>query len=521
MATASYFDGLIADPILHVLRRSRSFGEDARFVSQLLHPANPITGADHLLFSSLTLRVHHPVNTRSLPRTNTHLKDIEIRIWGRQCPLMLQFFARFGRNLRNISIDRTNPDVPFAITSAYIYHAIHQFCGQANGEIPLSTLGLSMNTTLPPFIVYQLTSLINRSKSHLRRLKLQGKLPGPTYTDRFFSAVRSCEGLKEIILNGVISQGSEGIWRYIGLGLEVLWMDHGITVDDHTWTSIIGNIIVNCPKLQKVHFGTIFPRSGNNTTYRSFLQVYNEHLLHAPYTRLSLPDLVFFVRTCPNNRVCWPLRGNIEASRFRILCPVLETILLTPDAANIGVLAARDPGILSTCSELLFLTIRGQALFGVKHLFGSAVLRQIRELRLFSCTTSLQLVEIVEHHVPNLIVLECEVTDPYPSQHFLRPLITTSMSRLQQVRIIEPPFDLPGFLLDDVPDDRYVGMIGGFVDVFSNAKKLKSLCMGTRSSNCDPRVFRHAVRLLTKSGVLCSLETADWEQVNVPDYKSF
>jgi len=223
--------------------------------------------------------------------------------------------------------------------------------------------------------------------------------------------------------------------------------------------------------------------------YRSFLQVYNGQILHAPFTHLSLPDLVFFVHTCPNNRVCWPAGRNIEASRFTILRSVLETIVLTPDAENIGVLAARDPGILSTCSELLFLTIRGQALFGVGHLFGSAVLRQVRELRLFSCVTSLELVEIVKHHVPNLIVLECEVTDPYPNQHFLRPLIATSMSRLQQVRIIEPAFDLPGLLLDDVPDDRYIGMTDGFVDVFSNAKELKSLCIGTRSSNCDPRVF--------------------------------
>jgi len=127
----------------------------------------------------------------------------------------------------------------------------------------------------------------------------------------------------------------------------------------------------------------------------------------------------------------------------------------------------------------------------------------------------------MKRHVPNLVVVECEVTDIFPNRHFLHPLIMSSMSRLQEVRIIEPPFDLPGFLLDDVPKDHYIDILEGFVDVFTNAKKLRALCVGIRSSNCDPRVFRHVVRLLTKHGVLCSLETADWSKINAPDYTSF
>jgi len=167
-------------------------------------------------------------------------------------------------------------------------------------------------------------------------------------------------------------------------------MDLRTTVGDETWTNIIGNIVVSCPNLQKAYLGSIFPRSGNNLIYRSFLQVYNTQLLHAPYTRLTLPYLVFFVHTCQNNRETWPQGGggNVEAGRFRILRPILETVVLRPDVENIGVLAVLEPGILSTCRELLFLTIRVRALYGVKHLFGTAVVRQIRELRLFHCVTS-------------------------------------------------------------------------------------------------------------------------------------
>jgi len=98
-----------------------------------------------------------------------------MRIWWRQDAMMMQFFARFGRNLRNITIARINPDIQFTITTAYIYQAIHQYCGQADGDIYLETLGLSMNTTLPPFMVHQLMGVLNRSKSHLISLKLQGK----------------------------------------------------------------------------------------------------------------------------------------------------------------------------------------------------------------------------------------------------------------------------------------------------------------------------------------------------------
>jgi len=95
------------------------------------------------------------------------------------------------------------------------------------------------------------------------------------------------------------------------------------------------------------------------------------------------------------------------------------------------------------------------------------------------------------------------------------------MSRLEEVRIIEPPMDLPGFPLEDVPENRYIDMSDGLVDVFLNAKKLKSLCIGTRSSNCDPKAFRLVVRLLSLRGVYCSLETGDGYKVDVPDYMAF
>jgi len=75
MPTSSYFDGLVADPILHILRQARVFGGDDVFISRLLHPSNPITGANHLLFSSSTLRVLHPIRLTSIP-INTHLNEM-------------------------------------------------------------------------------------------------------------------------------------------------------------------------------------------------------------------------------------------------------------------------------------------------------------------------------------------------------------------------------------------------------------------------------------------------------------
>jgi len=345
-----------AGPIIHILKHIRTVGQDDIFVSRLLDPTSPFSGADHALFNSLTLRVHQPLPANSRPSLDAHLNKADIQIWNPVDSLMGQFFTRFGRNLRNITVlCSTNPDVSTAITCF------------------LRTLGLTLNANLPISTVSQLMNVLKSIKQNLVSISLRGQMPGLLYAERFFVAVRGITNLKEVRLGRPLSRDSAGIWRYIGRGLEVIYTDFDMDVQDQTWADILRNIVVYCPKLAKIYFGLNFPRSGENAVYKSFLRVYNTQLLHAPYGSLAIADLSFLVEICTNNRVSWPPGTDAGASRFEILRLVLETIHLSTEINNNGVLEARQPGILSPCKSVLSITVHGRAIYGVKHLFGPSI----------------------------------------------------------------------------------------------------------------------------------------------------
>lgn len=171
--------------------------------------------------------------------------------------------------------------------------------------------------------------LLGRVRGHVDTLRLGGCFPGVAYIQRFYDALSTFTNLKRVVFGAHISISISSnpsclpIWRSIGIRLVCIRINLLEHVLDQHWNAITVRIITYCPALQRLFLGPNFPCAGMNNHYQTLLgvyNIYNTQLVRAPYGRMDLADLPYFLHMCPEIRLIWPHGfGILHPSVFKIL----------------------------------------------------------------------------------------------------------------------------------------------------------------------------------------------------------
>jgi len=274
------------------------------------------------------------------------------------------------------------------------------------------------------------------------------------------------------------------------------------STDPEQWTRTLRAISEHCPKLSEIDFGPVFPIAGENSAYMAFLQHYGNQLMRAPYGEISLEDLRFFVKTCPNVRCSWSFWCEPDVERFSTLAPLLREVSFDMDTVVVS-----DKGeVLSLCKLLAKLYIEGPMIYDFPRILGLSVFSELKKLQLIKMVTSQVLVRLILHQFPSLSMLDCETTDLFPTADVFRSIVG-KLHGVTFVRIVED------FTLTDTKVTstarRYIDIGKGIIDTFSQVPHLEQFIMGTRSAFCDVAIYRTMVRHLLLRNVSCTLLMSD------------
>jgi len=505
----NFFDTLRPETTLHVLLYARVNANPDYFGLLLLHTPNPFTVVFPLLFNKVTIRIHDYEGAReTLCSFDERLYECNFWIWDDENDLLRRFLANFGSSIRSLFIiNNGGTGEPIMRNYRNVYGWILIHCTQAEADgtriIRLEKLGLALTSHCTQAVRGRLFVLLERVARTVKMMRIDGTLPGDSYADMFYERIGRFTNLTIINLGNDASDNCLIIWRYIGARLQTIRMHMTMNASNTYFYETTVRIITYCPVLRELYLGYAFPRPANAAQYLTLLRVYNTQLVRAPYAYMLLPDIISFVGVCPNNLVHWPHMNVRNPLRLLALAPVLRSVILRGTEVGNGL----TQGVLYLFTVLQSLQIQSNIGVETRFIFGAHIYTGLRELYLRNCIATKDAVDLVVNHIPYLETFECDTTDPFPNRDVFYPLVAV-MNELRSVRLREYNADvIVGPLVQPIDSARYIRTCVGLVWAFKNAPNLRSLHIGTRSSNCDVNTFTILMRSLSARYVHCKLET--------------